>query len=245
MRKIQKSPISRIRTRQADARIAELKAKGYQKKGDYKKEMAKIKLLSRTTDPQTVYVTSELHRDDVIDIEDFDSVEFQYRVDQISLKETLAVATMLGDDRLDSDPEKIFPEHIRPVWTDDELYTIHKDVDLIVYIPSHKRKEAKRGYNPAELLASYISKDLNIPVSKENLIKNKWTKDQSKLNRLDRTTNLTDSFYIKNKEEIKGRKILLIDDIITTGTTLKEVSKVLIQNGVKEIIGLTLTASKI
>lgn len=122
---------------------------------------------------------------------------------------------------------------------------IHSQIDLIMYIPSHRRKEALRGYNPAELLASYISKDLNIEVSKANLIKRKWTKEQSGLNRLDRITNLTDSFYIKNKEEIKGRKILLIDDIITTGTTLQEISKILIQNGVKEIVGLTLTASKI
>lgn len=74
--------------------------------------------------------TSELHRDDVTDIEDFDYVQFQYGIDQISLKETLAVATMLGDDRPDSDPEKIFPDKIRPIWTDDELYTIHKDVDF-------------------------------------------------------------------------------------------------------------------
>jgi len=87
-------------------------------------------LVRRTTDPQTVYVTSELHRDDVVDIEDFDYVQFQYGIDQISLKETLAVATMLGDNRPDSDPEKIFPEHIRPVWVDDELYTIHKDIDF-------------------------------------------------------------------------------------------------------------------
>lgn len=122
---------------------------------------------------------------------------------------------------------------------------IHKNIDLITYIPSHKRKEAKRGYNPAELLASYISKDLNIEISKDNLIKNKLTKEQSGLNRLDRTTNLKDSFTLKNKEEIKGRKILLIDDIITTGTTLQETSKVLMENGAKKIIGLTLTSSKI
>lgn len=122
---------------------------------------------------------------------------------------------------------------------------IHKNIDLITYIPSHKRKEAKRGYNPAELLASYISKDLNIQISKDNLIKNKLTKEQSGLNRLDRTTNLKDSFTLKNKEEIKGRKILLIDDIITTGTTLQETSKVLMENGAKKIIGLTLTSSKI
>ena len=130
MAKTQKIPHGRVRTSHVDIRnIDGLKAKGYTK-DNQKKLTGNYALVRRTTDPQTVYVTSELHRDDVVDIEDFDYVQFQYNVDQISLKETLAVATMLGDDRLDSDPEKIFPEHIRPIWTDDELYTIHKDVDF-------------------------------------------------------------------------------------------------------------------
>lgn len=130
MAKTQKIPHGRVRTSHVDIRnIDALQAKGYQK-GNQKKLTGNYALVRRTTDPQTVYVTSELHRDDVTDIEDFDYVQFQYGIDQISLKETLAVATMLGDDRLDSDPEKIFPDKIRPIWTDDELYTIHKDVDF-------------------------------------------------------------------------------------------------------------------
>lgn len=130
MAKTQKIPTSRVRTSHVDIRnIDSLSAKGY-KKGNEKKITGNYELVRRTTDPQTVYVTSELHRDDVVDIEDFDYVQFQYRIDQISLKETLAVATMIGDSRGNSDPEKIFPEHIRPVWTDDELYTIHKDIDF-------------------------------------------------------------------------------------------------------------------
>ncbi len=130
MAKTQKIPHGRVRTSHVDIRnIDALQAKGF-KKGNEKKITGNYALVRRSTDPQTVYVTSELHRDDVIDIEDFDYVQFQYNIDQISLKETLAVATLFGDDRLDSDPEKIFPEHIRPVWTDDELYTIHKDVDF-------------------------------------------------------------------------------------------------------------------
>ena len=130
MAKTQKIPHGRVRTSHVDIRnIDTLKAKGYTK-GNQKKLTGDYALVRRTTDPQTVYVTSELHRDDVVDIEDFDYVQFQYNIDQISLKETLAVATMLGDDRLDSDPEKIFSDHIRPIWTDDELYTIHKDVDF-------------------------------------------------------------------------------------------------------------------
>lgn len=129
MAKTQKIPHGRVRTSHVDIRnIDALTAKGY-KKGNEKKITGNYSLVRRTTDPQTVYVTSELHRDDVTDIEDFDYVQFQYGIDQISLKETLAVATMLGDDRPESDPEKIFPDKIRPIWTDDELYTIHKDID--------------------------------------------------------------------------------------------------------------------
>lgn len=130
MTKTQKIPHGRVRTSHVDIRnIDALAAKGHTK-GNEKKIAGNYTLVRRTTDPQTVYVTSELHRDDVTDIEDFDYVQFQYNIDQTSLKETLAVATMLGDSRADSDPEKIFPEHIRPIWTDDELYTIHKDIDF-------------------------------------------------------------------------------------------------------------------
>lgn len=130
MAKTQKIPHGRVRTSHVDIRnIDALAAKGYQK-GKEKKITGNYALVRRTTDPQTVYVTSELHRDDVVGIEDFDYVQFQYSIDQISLKETLAVATMLGDERPDSDPEKIFPDKIRPIWIDDELYTIHKDVDF-------------------------------------------------------------------------------------------------------------------
>lgn len=130
MSKTQKIPHGRVRTSHVDIRnIDALAAKGY-KKGNEKKLTGNYELVRRTTDPQTVYVTSALHRDDVVDIEDFDYVQFQYNIDQISLKETLAVATLLGDERPDSDPEKIFPDKIRPIWKDDELYTIHKDVDF-------------------------------------------------------------------------------------------------------------------
>jgi hypothetical protein len=130
MSKTQKIPHGRVRTSHVDIRnIDALKAKGY-KKGDQTKLTGNYELVRRTTDPQTVYVTSALHRDDVVDIEDFDYVQFQYNIDQMSLKETLAVATLLGDERPDEDPEKIFPDKVRPIWKDDELYTIHKDINF-------------------------------------------------------------------------------------------------------------------
>lgn len=130
LQKIHKSPISRIRTRMADARIAELRAKGYQNKGDEKTKMAQIKLLGRTTDPQTIYIKDDMHRDDIIDITDFDVVAYQWMMMRHILNEELALAALIGDGREDGDPDKIHESHIRSIWNDDELYTIHADVDI-------------------------------------------------------------------------------------------------------------------
>ena len=128
--KIHKSPYSKIRMRQADARIADLKAKGYQKKGDKKEIMEQIKLLSRTFDPQTIYIKDELNRDDIIDIQDFDYVKYQWGIMNDAMYETLALAALVGDGRDDGDPDKISETHIHSILNDDELYTIHKDVDI-------------------------------------------------------------------------------------------------------------------
>lgn len=129
LQKVHKSPISRIRTRQVDIRnIQELRAKGYQK-GKQKKLAGNFKLVTRTTDPQTVYVRNSLHRDDVIDITDFDYVDYLYNIDKMSLNEELATAIMLGDGRDDVAEDKISSEHIRPIWTDDDLYTLHVDIN--------------------------------------------------------------------------------------------------------------------
>ena len=128
--KITKSPFSRIKTRHADARIAELRAKGYQKKGDQKTISAQIKMLGRTTDPQTVYRKDELHRDDIVDITDFDIVGYQWGVMKDNYYEEIALAALVGDRRDDGDPDKIHEDHIRSIMNDDELYTIHKDVDM-------------------------------------------------------------------------------------------------------------------
>lgn len=128
--KIHKSPFSRIRTRHADARLAELKAKGYQKKGDQKTVMGQIKMINRETTPQTIYIKDALHRDDVIDITDFDIVAYQWRQMRRVMDETMVLAAMIGDMREDDDPDKISEEHIRPIWKDNEEYTIHCDVDI-------------------------------------------------------------------------------------------------------------------
>lgn len=130
MSKVHKSPISRIRTSQVDIRkINDLRAKGY-KKGKEKSLAGNFKLVRRTTDPQTVYVKNALHRDDIIDITDFDYVKYLYDIDRIMLNEELATAMMLGDGRDEGAEDKIASDKIRPIWTDDDLYTIHVDLDI-------------------------------------------------------------------------------------------------------------------
>lgn len=126
--RVHKSPISRIRTRQADVRDnSTRRAKGYTK-GSQKTDAGTITLLSRTTDPVTVYIRSKLDRDDIIDITDFDVVQYMYGLDRMNLNEELARQITIGDGR--SGDNAIDPTKIRPIWLDDELYCIHKTVDI-------------------------------------------------------------------------------------------------------------------
>lgn len=130
LNKVHKSPFSRIRTRQVDIRgIEALRAKGYEK-GHKKKLTGNFVMAKRETDPQTIYVKNALHKDDITDITDFDYVQYMYKIDKMMLNEELATAILLGDGRDVGDEDKISPEHIRPIWTDDELYTIHADIDF-------------------------------------------------------------------------------------------------------------------
>jgi len=129
MNKVHKSPISRIRTRQMDARNENVRGHGYQK-GKRKTPAGNMNLISRTTDPQTVYCIDALHRDDIIDITDFDVVEYQYGVMKQNLNEEVAIAITVGDGRDEGSEMKISETHIRSIWNDDDLYTIHYDVDI-------------------------------------------------------------------------------------------------------------------
>ena len=128
--KAHKSPVSRVRTKQIDARAAEIRAKGYSNRDKEKTISANMKVLMRTTDPQTIYFRDALHRDDVVDITDFDVVAYQRNVMKRNLEEEVARAALIGDGRQDTDQDKISEDHIRPVWKDADLYTIKASVDI-------------------------------------------------------------------------------------------------------------------
>ena len=128
--KVHKSPYSRIRTSQVDVRgIEEIRARGY-KKGKEKVLAGQYAVAKRATDPQTIYVKSALNRDDIVDITDFDYVDYQYKIDRQQLETELARAILIGDGRDDAAADKISADHVRPIWTDAALYTIHKVLDV-------------------------------------------------------------------------------------------------------------------
>ncbi len=130
LNKVHKSPFSRIRTSYVDIRnIEALRARGYLK-GKEKLLAGNYTVAKRVTDPQTVYVKSALNHDDVVDITDFDYVDYQYKIDRMELERELAQAILIGDGRDDAAQDKINPEHIRPIWEDNDIYTIHKALDL-------------------------------------------------------------------------------------------------------------------
>jgi hypothetical protein len=129
IQKAHKSPMSRIRTRQSDIRGEDMRASGYQK-GKQKQNTGNMKLLKRTTDPQTLVIKDSMHRDDIIDITDFDYVNYQWGIMRGLLNEEMAISIMIGDGREEGDDAKISQEHVRSIWNDDELYTIHADIDM-------------------------------------------------------------------------------------------------------------------
>lgn len=117
-------------------------------------------------------------------------------------------------------------------------------IDVISFVPCHKSKMATRGYNQVELLANYIGEKVNRPVSKNNLIKTRKTLDQNKLNKYRRDKNLENAFKLLDKSEFKGKNILLIDDIVTTGSTIKNCIEEINKSSPGKIICFFLIASK-
>lgn len=128
MNNVHHTPFSRIKSVFANITEDEARAKGYIK-GKLKKEEV-FSLLKRTTTPQTIYKKQKIDRDDYIDIVDLDVVAWIKTEMRMMLDEEIARAILVGDGRLASSDDKISEDHIRPIWTDADLYTIKAAVDI-------------------------------------------------------------------------------------------------------------------
>lgn len=112
--------------------------------------------------------------------------------------------------------------------------------DIIIPVPIHKKRRLKRGYNQTELVAKEICKNTGLELKTDTLVKQKNIVAQSELNKNERKSNIKNAFKVKNTGKIIGKKILLFDDIYTTGSTVNECSKMLREAAVKQIGVLTI-----
>lgn len=166
MGSVHKSPFSRIKSVFADITEADARAKGYIKGN--KKADEVFSLLKRTTTPTTIYKKQKLDRDDVVDITDFDVVAWLKSEMRMMLDEEIARAILVGDGRTSSSNDKINEQNVRPIWTDDDVYTIKAAVNVSASTTDDEkakafikaciksRKEYKGSGNPV----MYISEDM-------------------------------------------------------------------------------------
>lgn len=128
-----------------------------------------------------------------------------------------------------------------------ELFIEHQKIRkyddfIIMGVPWPFRRKWKRGYNSSEVLAQKFAKTL--PISYQPLCKKiKHTIQQSKLSRKKRLTNLYNSFKIKNRKQVQGKKIIIVDDVVSTGSTINELARILKQAGAKEVIWICLASN--
>ena len=109
-----------------------------------------------------------------------------------------------------------------------------KKYDIILVVPISRKRQRERGYNQSELIAKEISKIISVKIQKNILYKIKNTVPQSTLNKEQRQQNVEKVYKVKNIEKIKNKKILIFDDIYTTGNTVNECAKVLVEAGLKK-----------
>ncbi len=107
--------------------------------------------------------------------------------------------------------------------------------DAIVPVPLHPSKQRRRGYNQCDYVAKGMASVLEIPWIQDSLIKVKHNQSQTRKSRWERSENVSQGFALRNADAVQGRRILLVDDVMTTGATLGEGAKVLLEGGAQEV----------
>jgi ComF family protein len=114
------------------------------------------------------------------------------------------------------------------------------EVDSIIPVPLHPKRLRQRGFNQASLLARRLGSALKISVDYASLKRSRWTEPQTGLSRRQRAANVRGAFHLKTPEKVRGKGILLLDDVLTTGETVNQCVRVLKRDGgAREVVVLT------
>ncbi|MBI5144579.1 MAG: ComF family protein [Candidatus Omnitrophica bacterium] len=150
------------------------------------------------------------------------------------IKELIQAFKYQGKDYLGVSLSKLMTEFIR------EYNLPMEYIDLIIPVPLHKTRLREREFNQAEVLSNCIAQEFNKQISTENLMRHKHTRTQTELAPQERLSNVRESFRVEKNEEIKGKNILLVDDVLTTGATASWASAALKDCGANIVFVLTL-----
>ena len=118
-------------------------------------------------------------------------------------------------------------------------YASSLGVDLLIPVPLHRRRLRERGFNQAVLLGRPLSKTWGIPLVADNLKRIRWTEPQVTLSASEREANVRGAFALADPAAVHGRKVILLDDVFTTGSTVAECSRVLRQAGAEGVYVIT------
>jgi len=129
-------------------------------------------------------------------------------------------------------------------WYGKELISVEINWDLIVPVPIHKTKRRKRGYNQSDYFAKGLSEMLGIPWSSEVLFRRVQSETQTHKTKEERWENVKDNFEVIRSDQIVGRHILLVDDVITTGSTIEACGQRLLDEGIKKLSVASLAVAR-
>lgn len=152
-----------------------------------------------------------------------------------------AVATSLKRFKYEGRPDLATPlgDLLRRAAREAEL-----DAGVVVPVPLHPRRVAERGYNQAALLASAVAEELCVPLSPRALARLRHTPQQALLDRRDRLRNVASAFYVLRPKAVRGRRVVLVDDVVTTGATLEACADALLRAGAEEVTALVVARAE-
>jgi ComF family protein len=114
-------------------------------------------------------------------------------------------------------------------------------VDLVLPVPLHQKRLREREFNQSALIGKHIARRLGAPLSVRSLVRNRHTIPQVGLSAQERRKNIRNAFTVSDMNHVRGKRIMLVDDVFTTGATVRECSRVLRKAGAKEVFVITLT----
>lgn len=130
---------------------------------------------------------------------------------------------------------KLLATHLGELYGYDIKDSFDHYPDLIIPVPLHKRKQRERGYNQSEYWANGLAKSLSSTPDTHSLVRIQYTTTQTRKTRTERIKNVENAFEIKNADFLKGKSVLLVDDVITTGATLEACGHKLWESGIKSL----------